>query len=286
VKVGYLGPEGSFSHQAAIIFGQKMQNLFENVELTAFTTLRRAFTALKNGGVTLIIAATESNVEGFVGETLDLLLEHEQAEVIETTDLSIKFTAFKRADVTVDKADFTPSKVRAHSHALGQCRRFIEEYNLQEISMSSNSAAVNALGSDDVALAPAQFSTLADGEVEIFLSNVQDFDNATTQFALIGMQDSATHNKWREYFEVQEKTSENVTNKRRYIYAFTPESDEPGTLLHILEQFYAEKVNITSLFSRPIKGRNNRYTFFITAEGVYAPASVNENYRLIGTFTS
>ncbi|MDR2508946.1 MAG: ACT domain-containing protein [Candidatus Ancillula sp.] len=254
--IAYLGPQGSFSHEASILYAKKHASktpAHENtLSLNAKDTLASVFQSVKNGDNAFGVAAIENNVEGFVGETLDLLLEHnDDLQIIDMLWLPVQFDAVYASTPKLD-APFTPKVLKAHPHALAQCRNFISKRSLSTQPALSNSAAVLGLGDDEIALAPHESNAFRN--VKVYESLVQDYQDAKTQFVLIAKRTTANALKIIEDHN---------------IWAITPENDTPGTLAKILQVINRYGINISTLISRPVKATDARYTFFMTLDASY-----------------
>ena len=277
--IAYLGPRGSFSHEASVLYAEKYstQASTSTIPLLPYDNLAAVFQAVKSGSAGFAAVAIENNVEGFVGETLDLLLEYNASlQIVNMLWLPVQFDAVQNVgkhniagqdissqdissqdDIpekgTRSKSDRNPETLKAHPHALAQCRKFVQKHHLNTAPALSNSAAAQNLGENELALIPHNSSTFRD--LDVFEALVQDYTDAKTQFVLI----------------CKREVAERLTLPENHnIWAITPENDNPGTLLKILTVIDAYQINVSTLISRPIKAQNALYTFFLTLDADFA----------------
>ena len=147
-KLCYLGPEGSFTHQAALKVQQQLQS-FENLRLIPIAcenvlSIASEIEEHNNWGV----IAWENNIEGVVIPNLDLLIDAKNMVGIARVGVDISFDAVICKSDSIDNC----STIVAHPHALAQCRKFAQERGLKEKTASSNAAACRDLVPGEVAL--------------------------------------------------------------------------------------------------------------------------------------
>jgi prephenate dehydratase len=234
-SIAYLGPKGSFSSVAAAKFRRDASTL-------PCPNLEEVFKAVDSGEVQYGCVAIENNVAGSVGETLDLLKAFESVTIIDALWLPVHFNAYALPDAEPKNIRV----VRAHPVALAQCNNFVTKHNLAPLAALSNALAVQELDENSVALAPVESPEFAN--YSIFERNVQDYEKACTQFVLI------------------KKASDLEKFKDRLAYVIVPNSNGSGVLAKILNEFAINNINLTSLISRPHKGENDMYNFFLTLE--------------------
>jgi prephenate dehydratase len=174
-QIGYLGPEGSFSHQAAIEFSKKHK--LPNDPSSWYGSEIELFKGLVSGEIEYIAVPFENSIEGFVFPVIDMLIENDIVFAIDKLDLPVKFNAFNKKGANL------LTRVSAHPHALAQCKNFINRSNLRPLPAASNSAACANIDYSTVAIGPAICKEYYD--LEIFEENVGDFENAETQFMLV-----------------------------------------------------------------------------------------------------
>ncbi|TCD54641.1 chorismate mutase [Alloscardovia theropitheci] len=262
MKLFYLGPEGSFTFQAARIAGTKCFTNNE-IEYVACASEREIFNNVEQGRGDGIIA-WENNVEGYVATNLDRLMNSHNVAGTQRISLNIQFDAFVRPDC----GEIT--EVTAHPHGLAQCTQFIEEHNLREVPSSSNSAACKDLKPHQVALAPHKSGELYG--LHTWQESVQDYAHAHTDFLLLQSREKALDtNTIRENCGIECET----------ILTVIPLSIGPGVIANLLDVFRDNGLNMTSLISRPIKGVDGTYSFVITIDAAPWESSVQHVFQEI-----
>ncbi|OXM99489.1 prephenate dehydratase [Bifidobacterium vansinderenii] len=246
VSLHYLGPQGSFTHQAASAAAQLIP---DGGECVAAPNVPAIFDAVANGNGWGVVA-WENNVEGYVVPNLDALIDAEDVAGFARVSVDVTFDALVRpghGDLTV---------VRAHPHGLAQCSKFIAEHALTAEPSSSNAAACRDIAADEVALGPSICAGLYG--LNVLCKGVQDFDGASTDFLVL-----APREQVREQL-VQAET-QGVTEFES-IVAFIPLSTGPGVLADLLDVIRDAGLNMTSFISRPIKGHAGTYSFIATLD--------------------
>ncbi|PIN83511.1 hypothetical protein COV61_02900, partial [Candidatus Micrarchaeota archaeon CG11_big_fil_rev_8_21_14_0_20_47_5] len=134
VRVGYLGPEGTYSHIAALsYFGQ-------NTELISHRTISSAFASFEEGEVSLIIVPVENSSGGSVGETLDNLYRA-NGYIVGELVLPIRHCLLAKKGVAHSRV----KTIIAHPNALLQCSKFIERNKFLTQDCASTASACRKL---------------------------------------------------------------------------------------------------------------------------------------------
>jgi prephenate dehydratase/chorismate mutase/prephenate dehydratase len=212
--------------------------------MTPMKSATQIFDAMNRDEVDFAVVALENTVEGFVGETTDLLLKYDTVQIFDMLWLPVRFDA-------VQLQPGTPKTISAHPHALKQCRNFIESEQVIEVPALSNSAAATNLSGTDLALVP--HGTHYFGHLNVYKELVQDYDNAATQFMLL-------FNASRADLFLPDLRSEHN------LWVVIPDTERQGCLFEILAVINERRINITTLYSRPIKGMENIYSFYLTLD--------------------
>ena len=240
-RVAYLGPEASFTHQAAESrFGAMSEYL-------ALPTIRSVFEAVASERVRFGVVPIENNQAGDVIETLDFLEEF-KVDIAAEVPMSIHFAFATRAN-GVKQVD------TIYSRDLGfrQCRKFIREWFGEEVrlvSVSSTSEAARLAGEDPNAAALCSNMAARLHKLPVLFHNVEDSDQNRTRFLILSKQ-------FVNQVSGSDKTS---------LIAYT--ADDPGSLASLLDDFREAQINLTKIESRPAKsGQGFRYWFFIECEG-------------------
>ena len=238
-RVGYLGPAGSFSHEAASRLG--------DVEVVACGSIPDVLAAVAEAAVDLGVVPIENAIEGTVSATIDgLVFDHDlviQREIV----LPIRLHLLARPGVT--QAQVTG--VRSYVHALAQCRTYLHDAGLATVQTTSTSQAAQEVAASDepwAAVASAMAGELF-GLVPI-ASDIEDHPGNATRFVVVGREAIAA-----------------PTGRDRTTIVCFQDADRPGSLYGILGRFAARDINLTKLESRPTKRALGDYCFVIEFDG-------------------
>ncbi|NLY03977.1 MAG: prephenate dehydratase [Campylobacter sp.] len=239
--VAFLGPFGTFSHQAARArFGAVSS-------YTPLSTIEAVFTELLNGGAKYGVVPIENNTEGGVGATFDCLGEHNKSiKIVAEIYLDIHHCFISQHE---DLKNI--EKIYSHPQGYNQCLKFLEDHGLSDLEFiptkstalaakmattEPNSAAICSRIAADIYAVPVMFEKIEDNlanRTRFFI--LSDFKNAKSG---------------------HDKTS---------ILAKT--EHKPGALVELLEMFRNEGVNLTKLESRPVKKKEFGQNFYLDFEG-------------------
>jgi chorismate mutase / prephenate dehydratase len=243
LRVTYLGPAGSYSHEAAL------QLVGSSVELIPQASLGEALRAAETGSSDVALLPIENSSEGMVVET-HKLLRTTPLTIMDETRLDIRHCLLSRCDALTDI-----SQVYAHPQALGQCRNWLQTHlpHAELIAQSSNSrAAEMAAATPHTAAIASRYAARLVG-LAVLASNINDNPANQTRFILLGSQQTEPTGN--------DKTSLICTTK-----------DVPGALHALLGIFVAHAVNLVRLESQPAS--NHDYLFYIDIEGHQADTQV------------
>lgn len=250
-QLTYLGPEGTFTHQAAIEAGNLLTEQYgiDKPELVAAPDVPAIMASVQSGESWGVIA-WENNVEGYVMPNLDALIDAHDAAGLARVGVDISFNAFVTRGASRDIDGLT---VSAHSHGLAQCKRFIADHHLKPTPASSNAAACRDLQPGGVALGPRICGDLYG--LDLVEECVDDFDGAHTDFLVIAPRD-----------DVMAYSSRAREREFETVITFIPLATGPGVVANLLDVLRDCGLNMTSLISRPIKGHDGTYSFIITLD--------------------
>lgn len=240
--LAYLGPEGTFSHQAAMEWSKG------NDELIPFVTISDLIIAVSDGRADRGIVPIENSIDGGINATLDTLAF--DADVYITGEyvlhigqnLLVKHGA-KKEDIKV---------ISSISPAIGQCRKIINsDFGGIEINYTNSSAASAKLAeqSDGSIACIGSAAAAKIYGLDILIPDCGDEKNNFTRFIII------EKNKLRT-----------VTDCDKTSFAFALKN-EPGSLYEALRLLAEHKINMTKIESRPIKTQLGTYVFFIDIDG-------------------
>jgi len=243
-RIAYLGPTGSFSHQAAESRFGAMS------EYMSIGSIKAIFETLNTGMARFGVVPIENNQEGMVPETADCLAKHD-LHIVAEVPMAIHF-AF------ASKTDHLHKIKRIYSKdiAFRQCRNFIENVvnnpEVELIPVESTSKAARMAFSEPESAAICSHIAAQDHQVPILFENIEDSGDNQTRFFILS----------------KDFVNQPSGNDKTSILAKLAHSDEPGSLAHFLQEFDKEGINMTKIESRPAKkGKSFQYWFFIDFEG-------------------
>jgi chorismate mutase/prephenate dehydratase len=248
VHIAYLGPQGTFSHEAAL------QQFGALAALAPVARIVDVFAAVESGEVGLGIVPVENTTEGVVTPTLDALPEFGLeicAEFVLRVRLDLMSCTGRLEDVRT---------VASHPQPLAQSRAWLDR-NLAgaERLETASTAAAARLARDDASVAAIGSVAAVDAYgLTVVASGVEDRRDNTTRFIVIGR-------------DAPSRSGNDLTT-----VLFTIRKDQPGGLHGLIEPMARRGVNLTSIQLRPIKGKPWEYYFFIDLEGHREDEAVRE----------
>ncbi|MCW2278306.1 prephenate dehydratase [Heliophilum fasciatum] len=261
-KVGYLGPQGTFSEEAA-------QQFFTSAaQLLPLLSIAAVYEALCYGDVEAAVLPMENSIEGAVNQTIDELIEHPGLMITGELILPIHHHLLVAPGQDWQQVE----KVYSHPQALAQCRKFLLNQLPQAQAVPAGSTAEGAAkvarGAQDGAAVAAIATAFAAERygLQAVQQDVQDRPNNKTRFWVIGRQWAAPTG--------DDKTS---------LVCALP-SDQPGGLYGILGEFARRNINLTRIESRPTKRELGQYLFFIDCVGHHCDPVLAEALQAIAQF--
>ncbi len=237
LRIGYLGPQGSFSHLAA------QRKFGSSIEYRPLADIRAVFDEVARCHCDMGMVPIENSSGGGVIDTLDGFLEthvHMCGEVV----LEIHHNLLANCLAEEIKA------VASKPEVFAQCRQWLSTSlsNIDQIPVASSSRAAEmaaqqkglaAIGSD---LAAELYG------LKVIFENIEDNPNNMTRFLVIARQPAKRTGN--------DKTAVMFSTAHR-----------AGALVDVLNVFSRHGINLTNIDSRPSRRRNWEYFFFVDAEG-------------------
>lgn len=232
-RVAYLGPEGTFSHFAA------MAALGHSPEFLAQTTIGDVFDAVAADRADLGIVPLENSLQGTVGQSLDHFQRHNvfiQAEITCRVSHALLSTA-----PSLDAIE----TVYSHPQPLAQCATWLKTHlpRARIIPTESTAAAAARLAAEPTAASIGHAKLAVLHNLRVLAAPIEDLPDNWTRFFIIGPEDTKQ--------QTRDKTSILFTVPNR-----------PGSLHQVLFHLAGEGINMTKLESRPIRGEKWQYVFF------------------------
>ncbi len=250
-KIAYLGPEGSFTHQAAESrFGAMSDYL-------SLGSIDAVFKTLQAGRAKFGVVPIENSRDGVVGETLDLLGKG-SVKIVAELYMPIHMAFVSK----LDKLQHI-KRIYSKDKGFGQCRDFLLEHGLDKVELipveSTAKAAVLASKDVESAAICSHIAAKLYGVPTLF-ENIEDTHNNATRFFILSDFKNAPSG--------EDKTSILVRLK---------DAQESGALFRFLEDFNKANISLSKIESRPARDNEGfGYWFFIDFFGHIDEEAVQE----------
>lgn len=239
MRIGYLGPEGTWSHQAALSrFG-------DSVELVPYNSFAHVFSAVEHGEVNYAVIPIENSTHGTVAQAMDFF-PHTHLRICAQVRLAVQNCLMANTDARSIRT------IYSHPQVLGQCSQWLRQNypDAEQIPTASSTAAARFAAEGAAKGAAALGSPLAARlhGLQILAEHVQDKATNTTRFVVLGTQ------------------STKPCGQDRTTLCFTV-PHQSGSLVDVLEHFRRHGINIHCLDSRPMRDTPWEYLFYVDVEG-------------------
>jgi chorismate mutase/prephenate dehydratase len=239
LKIAYLGPEGTWTHQAAI------KKFGHSVAYSSQPNFAEVFDQVTRRQADYGVVPIENSTEGAVSHTLDLFVD---SPLQICAQILLRIENGLMASIPREQI----KTLYSHPQVFGQCRNWIlrnfPEADLVEVSSTTRAAQ---LARDNAAQGAAALGGALAAEMNgltMLESSIQDRATNTTRFLVIG-----------------EKTCP-PTGKDRTSILFAIH-DRPGSLVRALQAFDQFQINMSKIESRPSKRKDWEYVFYVDLSG-------------------
>ena len=241
-RIAYLGPEGSFTHQAAESrFGAMSDYL-------SLGSIHSVFKTLESKRAKFGVVPIENSRDGIVGETLDLLSKSSMkivAELYMPIHMSFATRATKLENIT---------KIYSKDKGFGQCREFLSEHgfeNVEQIPVESTAKAAILASEDENSAAICSHIAAKLYSVPTFFDDIEDDIGSQTRFVILS----------------DFKNDRSATDKTSILVRLE-DAKKAGSLVHFLQDFDDAEINLSKIESRPSKDEDGfGYWFYIDFYG-------------------
>jgi chorismate mutase / prephenate dehydratase len=238
LKVAYLGPEATFTHEATL------RSFGTSVELEPQATVAEVFTRVERGQAEHGVVPVENSMEGAVTHTLDELM-NSPLKICGEVYLPVSQNLISK-ESSLQDVSVVCSHPMALSQAASWLRHELPGARLDEVE-STGEAARRAVREPGVAAIGSALAAEAHG-LNVLARNIQDARTNSTRFIVLGRAWAGRTGK--------DKTSVVFSVK-----------DRPGVLRDALSAFAEEDINLTRIESRPSRKRAWTYVFFADFQG-------------------
>ncbi|WP_461516140.1 prephenate dehydratase [Porticoccus sp.] len=239
VKVAFLGPEGTFTQEAAL------KHFGHSAVTVPMGAIDEVFREVAAGAVNYGVVPVENSTEGMINHTLDTFLDS-TLNICGEVELRIHHHLLVGPSTHTDHI----TRIYSHSQSLAQCRQWLDGHypKAERIAVSSNADAAKRIKGEwnSAAIAGDMAAELYD--LQKLSEKIEDRPDNSTRFLIIG----------------REAIPASGDDKTSIIVAVR---NEPGALHNLLEPFHRIGVDLTRVETRPSRTGKWTYVFFIDFEG-------------------
>ena len=239
LKIGYLGPEGTFSQQAVLKhFGRSAHGL-------PLASIEEVFQEVASGNADFGVVPVENSGQGTIQITLDMFLTSD-LKICGEVELRVHQFLMSRSG-RIDDIE----RIYAHPQSFAQTAGWLRANlpKVEKVPVSSNAeGARRARGNDDAAAIGGESAAHVYGLKKVVMSPIQDDKDNTTRFLVIG----------RSIFP---PSGHDRTSVLVFIH------DKPGALFDVLSPFARHGISMNRIESRPSHHAKWEYGFFIDLAG-------------------
>jgi chorismate mutase/prephenate dehydratase len=250
LKVGFLGPEGTFTQTA--VFKQ----FGHSVRALPFHTIDEIFQEVESGVADFGVVPIENSTEGSVNNTLDMFLTS-PLKIAGEIELRIEQHLLGRM-----KGLENIERICAHEQSLAQCRGWLREYlpHVELIGKSSNAAGARRARDEQgtAAIGPDVAADVYD--LKTLVSSIEDRSDNSTRFLVVG----------------RKLLAPSGNDKTTILVSTSDTGGGAGVLHHLLQPLAEHNIVMTFIESRPSRRKNWDYVFFIDIDGHANESPVSE----------
>jgi chorismate mutase/prephenate dehydratase len=256
MTIAYLGPEATFTHQAAI------QRFGASLRYSSQKTITDVFTEVSKNRADYGVVPVENSTEGVVTHTLDMFVESD-LKIVAQIILPVRHCLLSNSRLSEVK------KLYAHPQSLGQCRGWVQTHlpRVEIIETSSNSRSAEFAGKEKKSAAIAGLLAAEKYNVPVIEYDIQDNAANATRFLVLGRQCSPPTGN--------DRTSMMFSIMHRV-----------GALYRALAAFRRHRINMTRIESRPSKRKAWEYFFFVDCDGHTSDRKVAKALELLAEHCS
>ena len=237
LKVAFLGPEGTYTHAAAV------KHFGSQIETQPVDSIEEVFRVVEADAANFGVVPVENSSAGVINHTLDLFMKS-SLSISGEVALRIRHNLLSKLD-SLEKVD----RVYAHQQSLSQCNQWLDKHlpAAERIAVSSNAQAV-LLARDNNAAAIGGSMAAELYEMPILAADIEDEPDNTTRFAVIGQ-------------HLSPPSGEDRTSLLVFVH------NKPGSLFDLLKPLADRGISMSNIESRPSRRGVWDYVFFIDIDG-------------------
>jgi len=245
--VAYLGPEATYSHLAGVkYFGH-------SADYEAIESIEDIFSEVERGRTTFGVVPVENSIEGAVFSTLDSFMKH-KVKICGEVNMEISHNLVCQSGNIEDI-----KTVASHSQPLAQCREWLKKHlpDIPTLPVFSTGVAAQMAAKDPQVGAIASSLAIKTYQLQVVVRGIEDYRGNTTRFLVIGRKSPLRSGR--------DKTS-----------LLIGLLDRPGALNEALTILADKGINLAKIESRPIKGMQWKYLFFMDMVGHMEDKTIKE----------
>ncbi len=292
MRIGYLGPPGTYSEEAASRRGKEWIKQGIQPSFHPYPSLPAVLEAVQRGKLEEGLLPVENSQEGSVAIAMDLLANGtEGITICGEVVLPITLHLMARHGTGLHKV----TRVLSHPHALAECRKNLDRL-LPGVDVLATVSTADA--AQQVALSQEPWAALGTMRaaalygLTIIVENVAGDCCNETRFLVMGREELVHSGEYyRGHFcEVPGSTINTISMKTSIIASTV---NQPGALYLLLKEFAERGINLTRIESRPKKTRLGEYLFFIDMDGEHqdprveaalAAIRANTEVKVLGSY--
>ncbi len=245
--IAYLGPLGSYTSIAAFTY---FRHDLPQPDFRARRTIPAVFESVAGRGADRGVVPSENLIDGTVGQTLDLLVKHnDKVRIVGETIVAIRHCIASPDMLMLIET------IYSHPKALAQCADYLASHYPQAelIETSSTSQAMKTVGArgDGSAAAIGHERAAKDYGLHVRDTHIQDNPNNVTSFYVLGKDMLPRQDADRTTISVD----------------IPAERNRPGALFEILSPLKDLDINLSRVESRPTGRMRREYRFFLDMDG-------------------
>ncbi len=252
MTIAYLGPEATFTHQAAI------KRFGSSLKYASQKTIADVFTEVSKQRADYGVVPVENSTEGVVTHTLDMFVDSD-LKIVSQIVLRVQQCLMSNAPRAKIK------KLYAHPQSLAQCRGWIQNHlpRVEIVETSSNARSAELAAKEKFTAAIGGILAAEKYGLRILEQDIQDNATNSTRFLVLGRQCSPP-------------TGDDRTSLMLSV------ADKAGALHEAIAAFRKFKINMTKIESRPSKRKAWEYFFFIDCAGHFQDPKVTKAIERLG----
>ncbi|HHO46993.1 MAG TPA: prephenate dehydratase [Desulfobacteraceae bacterium] len=238
IEVAYLGPEATFTHLAGVeYFGQ-------SATYKPMESIDEVFREVEKGRTAYGIVPVENSIEGAVFSTLDSFMKY-NVKICGEIQLPISHNLVCRSGNIEDI-----QTVASHAQPLAQCRKWLRKNmpNIPTLPVFSTGAAAQMAANNPNIGAIASSLAIKTYALQVVVKGIEDYQGNTTRFLVIG----------------RKSPNRSGNDKTSLLLGLV---DRPGALNEVLTILSSKNINLAKIESRPVKGKQWTYLFFLDMIG-------------------